>query len=53
MKSSVFWDITPSSPLKINRRFGGTCRLHLGLFFHPEEHFSDDNGGDKENIFLI
>jgi hypothetical protein len=26
MKSSVFWDITP---LKVNRRFGGTCRLHF------------------------
>jgi hypothetical protein len=29
MKSSIFWDITPCSPLKVNRRFGGTCRLHL------------------------
>jgi hypothetical protein len=28
-KSSVFWDITPSIPLKLNRHFGGTCRLHL------------------------
>jgi hypothetical protein len=28
-KSSVFWDITPCSPLKINRRFGRTCHLHL------------------------
>jgi hypothetical protein len=28
-KSSIFWDITPCSPLKVNRRFGGTCRLHL------------------------
>jgi hypothetical protein len=27
-KGSVFWDITPS-PLKDNRRFGGTYRLHL------------------------
>jgi hypothetical protein len=24
-----FWDITPCSPLKVNQRFGGTCRLHL------------------------
>jgi hypothetical protein len=24
-----FWDITPCSPLKVNRRFGGTHRLHL------------------------
>jgi hypothetical protein len=25
----VFWDITLRSPLKVNQRFGGTCRLHL------------------------
>jgi hypothetical protein len=24
-----FWDITPCSALSVNRRFGGTCRLHL------------------------
>jgi hypothetical protein len=29
MKSSIFWDITPCSLLKVNRRFGGTYRLHL------------------------
>jgi hypothetical protein len=29
MKSTVFWDITPCSPLKVNRRFGGTFRLNL------------------------
>jgi hypothetical protein len=28
-KSSVIWDITPRSPLKIKHRFGGTCCLHL------------------------
>jgi hypothetical protein len=27
MKSTVFWDITPYSPLKVNRRFGGIYRL--------------------------
>jgi hypothetical protein len=27
--SSIFWDITPCSPLKVNRRFGGTYRTHL------------------------
>jgi hypothetical protein len=27
IKSYIFWDITPCSPLKVNRRFGGTCRL--------------------------
>jgi hypothetical protein len=29
MKSTVFWDITSCSPLKVNRRFGGTYRLDL------------------------
>jgi hypothetical protein len=28
-KSYIFWDITPCSPLKVNRRFGETSRLHL------------------------
>jgi hypothetical protein len=26
MKSSILSDIMPCSPLKANRRFGGTCR---------------------------
>jgi hypothetical protein len=29
IKSNIFWDITPCSPLRVNRRFGGTYRLHL------------------------
>jgi hypothetical protein len=29
MKSTNFWDISPCSPLKVNRRFGRTYRLHL------------------------
>jgi hypothetical protein len=49
IKNPIFCDITPCSPLKFNRRFGGSaCYLiHagflLGLFFDPE------NGSD---IFL-
>jgi hypothetical protein len=27
LKSSVFWDVTPCSPLKVNHRFGRICRL--------------------------
>jgi hypothetical protein len=26
---SISWDINVSSPLKVNRRFGGICHLHL------------------------
>jgi hypothetical protein len=29
LKRSIFWNITPCSPLKVNRCFGGTCLLHL------------------------
>jgi hypothetical protein len=29
IKSSVFWDMMPCSPLEVNRRFGVTSRLHL------------------------
>jgi hypothetical protein len=29
MKSVVFWDIMPCSPLKVSRRFGGTYHLYL------------------------
>jgi hypothetical protein len=29
IKSTIFWDITPCSPLSVNRRFGGTHRFHL------------------------
>jgi hypothetical protein len=44
MKSSICWDITPCSPLKVKRRFLlallATC-FHagflLGLFFDPED----------------
>jgi hypothetical protein len=28
-ESSIFYFITPCSPFKINRRFGGTCHLHI------------------------
>jgi hypothetical protein len=29
IKSTLFWDIKQCSSLKINRRFGKTCHLHL------------------------
>jgi hypothetical protein len=29
MKSTIIWDITPCSPLKVNRRFEWTYPLHL------------------------
>jgi hypothetical protein len=29
MKSSTFWDMKKSRPVKVSRRFGGTYRLRL------------------------
>jgi hypothetical protein len=29
MKSFIFWDMMPCTPLKVNWRSGGTCCLHL------------------------
>jgi hypothetical protein len=29
MRSPVFWDVTSCSPVKVNRHYGGTCRLYL------------------------
>jgi hypothetical protein len=35
MKSSLFWDITPCSPLKVNRRF--VSEEHVASIFRVEE----------------
>jgi hypothetical protein len=46
IKSVIFWDITPCSPLRVNGRFGGTYHLYLQGrkkaqqepdFFDPED----------------
>jgi hypothetical protein len=43
MENSIFWNIIPCSPLKVKRRFGGTCLLNLhecflfGLFIVPTD----------------
>jgi hypothetical protein len=29
MENIIFWDITPCSPLKVSRHFGGKYHLHL------------------------
>jgi hypothetical protein len=63
LKSTFFWYITPCSPLKVNRRFGGTYLLHLhGLRISPALLAIFSHAGfllglfldseDGENIFL-
>jgi hypothetical protein len=58
LKISVLWDIAPCSPLKNNRRFGGTCCLHLknqGICQAGNQHgagsklgffYDSEDGGD-------
>jgi hypothetical protein len=31
LKRTIFWDVTPCRPLKVNRRFGGSYCLHYLL----------------------
>jgi hypothetical protein len=38
MKNSVFWDITPCSPLQVNRRFRG----RIACIFRVEEEAEQD-----------
>jgi hypothetical protein len=50
MKSSIFWDITPCSPLNVNRRFGGTCRFRLLGRRESQARISVKSGG-KQHYF--
>jgi hypothetical protein len=51
IKNSLFWDITPRSPLKINRRFGGICRLHhQDLRTSQAEKENSLKTGDKQSF---
>jgi hypothetical protein len=51
VKSSVFWDITLCSPLKVNRRFGGTCHVHLQCWRISQARNQCEAGG-KQNSRL-
>jgi hypothetical protein len=42
----MFEDITTYNPLQINRRFGGTCRLHIPAGFLLGLFFDSEDGGD-------
>jgi hypothetical protein len=50
MNSSISWDITPCSPLKVNRRFGGTCRFHFQNRISQET--SVKAGGKESHLSL-
>jgi hypothetical protein len=45
MTCSVFWDITPCNPLKVNLRLGRICRLYLqgrGTFYYYKAYQTTD-----------
>jgi hypothetical protein len=50
MNSSISWDTTPRSPLKVNRRFGGTCRLHLQRRRISQARNQRESGGKQSLI---
>jgi hypothetical protein len=41
MKSAIFWDITPCSPLEVNRRFGRNYHLDLQCRINRARYQSD------------
>jgi hypothetical protein len=51
IKTSNFWAIICCSPLKLNRHFRGTCRLHLrGLKMSQWRHRNESDG--KQNALM-
>jgi hypothetical protein len=49
MKSSVFCDITPLSPVNVNGHFRGICRLHLEVR-RIRQARKEREAGRKQNI---
>jgi hypothetical protein len=47
MKSYVFWEITPCSPFKINRRVGRAYRLHLQGWWVSQARYQRETGSKQ------
>jgi hypothetical protein len=52
-ESINFWDITPCSPLSVNRCFGGTYRLHLEGQEISSARTSKQVGGEQNDCHLL
>jgi hypothetical protein len=52
MKSYTFCYITQCSPLKFNRRFGGTCRLHFRVGEQAEQQIRVKHLGSKRRLIF-
>jgi hypothetical protein len=51
LKSFVFWDRTPCSPLKVNRRFGEIYRLHIQGRRISQERNQYEAGSSSTSFF--
>jgi hypothetical protein len=53
VKNSIIWDITPCSPLKGNRCFGGKCRLQLQCQKKTKQETIVKLSGNKHVTLLV
>jgi hypothetical protein len=52
MKSTIFWGTTPCSPLKVNRRFEGTYRLHF-LGYIPDDGILHNHRCENLKSYIV
>jgi hypothetical protein len=53
LKSFIFWDITPCSSMKVNRRFAGTCVLRLRSWGVSQPTVQHEAGGKQSFILFL
>jgi hypothetical protein len=54
VKSTLFWDVTPCSPLKVSRRFGVTHHFHLqGRRISRARNQRERWQAEPEHIFTV
>jgi hypothetical protein len=53
MKNSIFWDTTPHNSLRVNRRFGGICRLHIQGRKTRQTRNQRESGSKHNKILLV
>jgi hypothetical protein len=51
--SSIFWYITPHISLKVNRRFGETCRLHLHFIRISQAREHLETGSNESSCWFL
>jgi hypothetical protein len=53
MKSCIFWNMTPCSPLRVNRRFRATCRLLHGHTVNHARNQRHTATGSKQSHLCL